>query len=131
MENMENRFKSVGEAAEFLDVSVSTLRRWEASGLLVPDFRTVGGHRRYSLAALRAVAGLDAGSLETTRHSGDLKRVDLIQESVRISVRERVGNAFHERGDGSGLDDDAWVNAPGVDEGRRIEKREIGIEDRR
>ncbi len=34
------------EAAEFLGISLSTLRKIEQSGLLIP-FRTPGGHRRY------------------------------------------------------------------------------------
>jgi excisionase family DNA binding protein len=39
------------EAAEYLRVSLASLHRMEKQGLLVP-FRTVGGHRRYSLAML-------------------------------------------------------------------------------
>lgn len=42
----------MGEAAEALGVSVTTLRRWEASGKLVAD-HTAGGHRRYDLARLK------------------------------------------------------------------------------
>lgn len=42
----------IREAAEFLGVSVQTLRRWDAEGRLVPE-RTAGGHRRYDLAKLR------------------------------------------------------------------------------
>jgi len=43
---------SIGEAAELLGVAVSTLRRWEIEGRLIPSYRTHGGHRRYSLALL-------------------------------------------------------------------------------
>nr|WP_006788711.1 MerR family DNA-binding transcriptional regulator [Thiorhodospira sibirica] len=43
---------SIGEAASALGVSITTLRRWEASGRLVP-VHTAGGHRRYDLAKLR------------------------------------------------------------------------------
>jgi len=43
---------SIGAAADALGVSTGTLRRWEASGRLVPT-RTEGGQRRYDLAALR------------------------------------------------------------------------------
>ena len=46
------RLVSIGEAARALGVSITTLRRWEASGRLVPE-RTTGGHRRYDLAKLR------------------------------------------------------------------------------
>lgn len=47
-----DRFVSIGEAASALGVSVTTLRRWEASGKLVPE-HTAGGHRRYDLSKLR------------------------------------------------------------------------------
>jgi len=39
------------EAAEYLRVSLFTLRKIEQQGLIVP-YRTPGGHRRYSLEML-------------------------------------------------------------------------------
>jgi predicted site-specific integrase-resolvase len=42
----------IKEAASALGVSITTLRRWEASGKLVAE-HTAGGHRRYDLAKLR------------------------------------------------------------------------------
>lgn len=47
-----NRYVSIGEASKALGVSISTLRRWEASGTLVAE-HTAGGHRRYDLAKLK------------------------------------------------------------------------------
>ena len=49
---MMNKLVSIGEAAQFLGVSVSTLRRWEVEGKAIPS-RTAAGHRRYDLAKLR------------------------------------------------------------------------------
>jgi hypothetical protein len=46
-----SKFVPITVAANALGVSATTLRRWEAAGRLVPD-RTVGGQRRYDLAAL-------------------------------------------------------------------------------
>ena len=46
------RFVAIGEAAEALGVSITTLRRWEAAGKLVAE-HTAGGHRRYDLARLK------------------------------------------------------------------------------
>jgi excisionase family DNA binding protein len=46
------RLLSVGEAAEFLGVSSSALRRWSDQGR-VPVHRTPGGQRRYAPADLR------------------------------------------------------------------------------
>ena len=42
---------SIGEAAKLKGVSISTIRRWEASGIIKCE-RTPGGHRRYEVADL-------------------------------------------------------------------------------
>ena len=47
-----NRLYSIGEASKALGVSITTLRRWEAEGRLIPE-HTAGGHRRYDLAKLK------------------------------------------------------------------------------
>ncbi|WP_410471703.1 helix-turn-helix domain-containing protein [Faucicola mancuniensis] len=41
-----NRLISINEASKQLGVSISTLRRWDKSGMLVAQ-RTPKGHRRY------------------------------------------------------------------------------------
>lgn len=46
------RLVAIGEASEALGVSITTLRRWEAAGKLIPE-RTIAGHRRYDLAKLK------------------------------------------------------------------------------
>ena len=46
------RLFSIGEASKALGVSITTLRRWEAEGRLIPE-HTVGKHRRYDLAKLK------------------------------------------------------------------------------
>jgi excisionase family DNA binding protein len=46
---------SIGRAATMLGVSISTLRRWHSEGRLIPAFRSLGGHRRYSLDQVLAL----------------------------------------------------------------------------
>ena len=46
-----DKLYSIGEAAKYLGVSVSTLRRWENSGKLLPE-RTKGQQRRYPISLL-------------------------------------------------------------------------------
>ncbi len=46
-----DKLYSIGEAAKYLGVSVSTLRRWENDGKLVPE-RTQGQQRRYPISLL-------------------------------------------------------------------------------
>lgn len=47
-----NRLIAIGEAAEALSVSITTLRRWEVEGKIIPE-RTASGHRRYDLTKLK------------------------------------------------------------------------------
>jgi len=46
------RLIGIGEAAQALGVSITTLRRWDATGKL-SSILTAGGHRRYDLAKLK------------------------------------------------------------------------------
>lgn len=39
---------SIGKVATMLGVAVSTLRRWDANGQLLADYKTIGKHRRYN-----------------------------------------------------------------------------------
>jgi len=58
MEDARDRRKfrmTARQAAEYLGVSLVTLRKMEKGGELVP-FRTPGGHRRYSLEILEEYA---------------------------------------------------------------------------
>lgn len=62
------RFLLAGEVADMLHVSPKTVARWSTLGYRAPDgtmtklpyVRTLGGHRRYSLAAVaKLIDGLD------------------------------------------------------------------------
>jgi putative resolvase len=47
-----DRLLAIGEAAKVLGVSITTLRRWEKEGKLLPE-PTSSKHRRYDLAKLK------------------------------------------------------------------------------
>ncbi len=47
-----DRYVPISEAADALGVSITTLRRWEVEGKLIPE-RTAGRQRRYDLAKLK------------------------------------------------------------------------------
>jgi excisionase family DNA binding protein len=49
----DNGFLTIREAALVVGVTQATLRKWTADGQL-PEVRTRGGHRRYSMEALQA-----------------------------------------------------------------------------
>lgn len=47
-----DKYLSISKAASLLGVSISTLRRWDNAGKLVPE-KTAGGQRRYKYSQLR------------------------------------------------------------------------------
>ena len=46
---------TIGEAADALGVTTTTLRNWDRNGMLHPDDKTRGGDRRYSIETLRGI----------------------------------------------------------------------------
>ncbi len=103
------RLLSIGEAASALGVSVTTLRRWEASGRLLPE-HTAGGHRRYDLAKLRpemfrAETDVQRRTVAYTRVSSHDQKADLErQKQVLERYCARQGWTFEVIADlGSGM----------------------------
>lgn len=58
-------YYSIQEAADYLQTSISTLRRWEREGKIRP-YRTAGNHRRYDKKMLDSV--LDGTSVKDPVH---------------------------------------------------------------
>lgn len=44
-----DKYISIKEASLLFGVTTTTLRRWEKSGRFLPNHKTFGEHRRYSL----------------------------------------------------------------------------------
>ncbi len=77
MLSIMERFVAIGDAVKALGVSITTLRRWEAEGRLVPD-RTAGRQRRYDLAKLKPELFHAAPSgRKTIRPHGELSCIGL------------------------------------------------------
>ena len=81
---------SIGQAAEVIGVSISTLRRWEEEELFKPDFRTKGGHRRYDLSRIEREF-LNKSSSEDKRKvvayarvSSHDQKADLVRQEQRL-----------------------------------------------
>lgn len=51
-----NKLLSIGEAADYLGVSIDTLRRWEKKGK-IPTYRSPGGHRYFKEEDLKTIFG--------------------------------------------------------------------------
>lgn len=45
---------SISQGATILGVCTKTLRRWHRKGVFIPNCRTVGGHRRYSIERIES-----------------------------------------------------------------------------
>lgn len=76
---------SISEAAKLKGVSVSTLRRWEAEGKLVPE-RTASGHRRYDIAKLIGIKAELSYTIGYARVSSHDQKEDLIRQKQVIEL---------------------------------------------
>jgi excisionase family DNA binding protein len=91
---------TLGQAARFLGVAQSTIRKWSDQGRL-PAFYTPGGHRRYRRRDLDAfVAGSGSGTSARVRGTPLVLIVDddaRIREFVRVNL-EMDGYTVREAG---------------------------------
>ena len=76
-----NRLISINEASKRLGVSISTLRRWDETGVLVAE-RTPNGHRRYDINKinpnlLHGINQLDRKTVAYARVSSHDQKEDL------------------------------------------------------
>lgn len=65
--DIESEYLGISEAAEYLRVSASTLRRWEKKGFLIPE-RTPTGIRRYTRQQLDDVLNAPDQSMHAHMH---------------------------------------------------------------
>jgi len=82
-----NRLIKVGEAAIILGVTVQTLRRWEKTGQLLPDKRTVGGTRYYDIDRLLGVSSKESTlTFAYARVSSHDQKEDLQRQKQVLSM---------------------------------------------
>jgi len=84
------RLIGIGEAAQALGVSITTLRRWEATGKL-SAIHTAGGHRRYDLAKLKpelfhAVSQSERSTIAYARVSSHDQKDDLERQKQVLEL---------------------------------------------
>ncbi len=83
---MDKRLVRIGEAAALLGVRVETLRKWEASGELLPARKTKAGTRYYSVAELTGAAALDAPTVCYARVSSHDRKEDLERQQAALET---------------------------------------------
>lgn len=101
-----DRFIKIGEAAKILGCSITTLRRWEENETLLPDRKTKGGTRYYSLKRLINNSHIEADlTLAYARVSSHDQKEDLArQKEVLASFCIRNGWTYEIISDlGSGM----------------------------
>lgn len=76
---------SIGEAAKLKGVSISTLRRWEVEGKLVPE-RTENGHRRYELSKLLGIKSELSYTIGYCRVSSHDQKEDLARQKQVLEL---------------------------------------------
>ena len=113
---------SIASAARVLGVAISTLRRWDYEGYFHPDFRTIGGHRRYSVSTLKSKFEECFDKTESeprkltilySRVSGSDQRSDLERQKSRLEYHAKnmsFSNSISISDVGSGLK----CNKPGL-----------------
>ncbi|MEF8701354.1 MAG: IS607 family transposase [Candidatus Accumulibacter sp. UW20] len=83
---MEKRLVKIGEAAQLLGVSISTLRKWEDTGELIPSRKTAGGTRFYASADLRGLGDADAPTVCYARVSSHDQKADLDRQHAMLEA---------------------------------------------
>ncbi len=76
---------TISEAAKLKGVSVSTLRRWESEGKIIPE-RTLNGHRRYDLAQLLGIKAELSYTIGYCRVSSHDQKEDLIRQKQVVEL---------------------------------------------
>jgi excisionase family DNA binding protein len=93
-----SNFLSIGQASDYLGVSIDTLRRWEKRGRVTP-YRSPGGHRYYKKQELDLLFGKrythDRNITEDTERTGKTEELsETVSQSGSISVESNSPKPF-------------------------------------
>jgi putative resolvase len=83
---MDNRLVKIGEAAKLLGTSPDTLRKWEATGELLPKRKTQGGTRYYDVEELLNLGDEDAPTVCYARVSSHDQKEDLQRQQEMLET---------------------------------------------
>ena len=83
---MEPRLVKIGEAARLIGSTPDTLRKWEATGELLPARKTRGGTRYYAVADLLGLKNEDAPTVAYARVSSHDQKADLERQQAALEA---------------------------------------------
>ena len=83
---MDKRLVKIGEAAALLGTSITTLRRWEDTGELLPTRKTKGGTRFYAVSDLLGLQNADAPTVCYARVSSHDQKEDLERQQAMLEA---------------------------------------------
>ena len=83
---MEKRLVKIGDAARLLGCSVDSLRKWEATGELMPTRKTQGGTRYYLVADLLKMGHEDTLTVCYARVSSHDQKTDLDRQHEMLET---------------------------------------------
>jgi predicted site-specific integrase-resolvase len=81
---LKKRLVKIGEAARALGTSVDNMRRWEATGELIPARKTKGGTRYYNLQEIMGTEGSQLSTICYARVSSHDQKDDLIRQQMML-----------------------------------------------
>ena len=92
---MEKKLEKIGEAAKLLGTSPDTMRKWEATGELLPKRKTQSGTRYYDVAELQNLGDADVPTVcyaRVTSHDQkeDIERQQDMLEAYRAAKGRRT-----------------------------------------
>ena len=77
---MERRLVKIGQAAKLLGTTPATLRKWEATGELLPARKTKGGTRYYDANEILGLGNSDHPTVCYARVSSHDQKADLVRQ---------------------------------------------------
>ncbi len=81
---MKKRLAKIGEAAKLLGTSIGNLRKWEATGELLPERKTKAGTRYYNILELLSVESSGVSTVCYTRVSSHDQKADLERQQAML-----------------------------------------------
>ena len=108
---MMKKYCSIRKLSEMIDVSAQTLRNWEKSGKLIPDYKTASGYRYYSYDQVATLTGHKADNaskitigycrVSSTKQKDDLERqvqnvkAYLLAQGKPFEIIEDIGSGIN------------------------------------